>query len=138
MFSDIWLNLPVSDLQRACDFYTAMGFTRHLGPGNSERSASFSIGEKSVILMLFTRPAFEGFVEAPISDTESGAEVLFSLGVASREQIDDIAKRVPEAGGKLFAAPRESQGWMYGCGFCDPDGHRYNALFMDPSKLPPG
>jgi uncharacterized protein len=25
---------------------------------------------------------------------------------------------------------------MYGCGFSDPDGHRWNPLFMDMSKLP--
>jgi predicted lactoylglutathione lyase len=25
---------------------------------------------------------------------------------------------------------------MYGCGFADPDGHRWNVLFRDMSKLP--
>ena len=40
------------------------------------------------------------------------------------------------AGGTVFAEPRESNGFMYGCGFCDPDGHRWNVLFMDASKLP--
>ncbi|MDF2859634.1 MAG: hypothetical protein K0Q87_5485, partial [Neobacillus sp.] len=29
-------------------------------------------------------------------------------------------------------------GWMYGCGVADPDGHRWNVLFMDMSKMPKG
>jgi predicted lactoylglutathione lyase len=35
----------------------------------------------------------------------------------------------------LFAKPAENQGWMYGCGFFDLDGHRWNILFMDYDKL---
>jgi len=27
---------------------------------------------------------------------------------------------------------------MYGCGFTDPDGHRWNALYMDMSKMAKG
>ena len=27
-------------------------------------------------------------------------------------------------------------GWMYGFGFCDIDGHRWNVLYMDMSKMP--
>ena len=38
--------------------------------------------------------------------------------------------------GTVFAEPGESNGFMYGCGFCDPDGHRWNPVFMDLSKLP--
>ena len=56
-----------------------------------------------------------------------------SLGAVNREDVDNYAR---SAGGSVFAEPGESNGFMYGCGFCDPDGHRWNPLFMDLSKLP--
>ena len=135
MAQDIWLNLPVKDLARSVAFFTGIGFERKQGPGNTPQSASFAIGEKKVVLMLFAEGMFSGFANNALSDTSKGTEVLFSLGAASREQVDDIADRAKSAGGSLFAEPRESNGFMYGCGICDPDGHRWNVLFMDPGKM---
>jgi predicted lactoylglutathione lyase len=86
--------------------------------------------------MLFTQDLFSSFTNHAISETNKGTEVLFSLGANSRDQVDDIANRAKLAGGTAFAEPKESNGFMYGCGFCDPDGHRWNALFMDMSKIP--
>jgi uncharacterized protein len=136
MAQDIWLNLPVKDLARSVTFFTAIGFARNPGPGNSEQSASFTIGEKKVVLMLFAEEVFAGFTHQALSNTSQGSEVLFSLGADSREQVDDMASRARSAGGTIFAEPRESNGFMYGCGFCDPDGHRWNVLFMDAGKMP--
>lgn len=136
MAQDIWLNLPVKDLANSVKFFTKMGLARNPGPGNSENSASFTIGEKKVVLMLFSQEVFSGFTNNALSDTAKGTEVLFSLGATSRDEVNDMANRAKAAGGTVFAEPRESNGFMYGCGFCDPDGHRWNVLFMDASKLP--
>lgn len=136
MAQDIWLNLPVKDLAHSVQFFTEIGLARNPGPGNSENSASFTIGEKKVVLMLFSQEVFSGFTNNALSDTAKGTEVLFSLGATSRDEVNDMANRAKAAGGTVFAEPRESNGFMYGCGFCDPDGHRWNVLFMDASKLP--
>jgi uncharacterized protein len=84
MAQDIWLNLPVKDLARSVTFFIAMGFARNPGPGNSEQSASFTIGEKKVVLMLFAEEVFAGFTMHALSNTSKGVEVLFSLGADSR------------------------------------------------------
>ena len=136
MAQDIWFNLPVKDLARSVMFFTAIGIARNPGPGNSEHSASFTIGEKKVVLMLFAQDVFSGFTNNALSDTSKGTEVLFSLGAKSRDEVNDIADRARSAGGTVFGEPRESNGFMYGCGFCDPDGHRWNVLFMDAGKMP--
>ena len=135
MTQDVWLNLPVSDLARSVRFFTEIGFALNPGPGNSEQSASFTIGAKKVVLMLFKQEVFSGFANHALSDTGKGTEVLFSLGADSRDQVDDMANRAKSAGGTVFAEPREANGFMYGCGFCDPDGHRWNVLFMDAGKM---
>ena len=136
MAEGVWLNLPVKDLARAVRFFTQIGFAPQPGPGNTDHSASFTIGEKKVVLMLFTQDVFAGFTNHAPADTAAGTEVLFSLGADGRAQVDDMANRARSAGGTVFAEPRESNGFMYGCGICDPDGHRWNVLFMDASKLP--
>jgi predicted lactoylglutathione lyase len=63
---------------------------------------------------------------------------LFSFDAESREEVDEMAKKVKAAGGTLYAEPAENQGWMYGFAFVDPDGHRWNMLYMDMSKMPKG
>ncbi len=136
MTQDIWLNLPVKDLAKSIDFFTAIGFVRNQGQGNTDQSASFLIGEKKIVLMLFTQDLFSSFTGNALSNTAQGTEVLFSLGADSREQVDNLAHQAKSAGGTVFAEPRDSNGFMYGCGFCDPDGHRWNVLFMDASKIP--
>ena len=103
-------------------------------PGSSSRA--WYVGSKKVILNLFPAAVFEGFSRQPVNDTASSAEVLFSLGADSRGEVDAMAKKAVDAGAILYGNPGEKDGWMYGCGFVDPDGHRWNVLFMDVSKMP--
>ncbi len=133
MTNDLWLNLPVKDLAKAIHFYTHIGFTAQPGPGNTAHSASFVVGDKKVVLMLFAQDMFTGFTKNPLADTAKGTEVLLSIGASSRDEVDDYAIHARQAGGSVYAEPGESNGFMYGCGICDPDGHRWNALFMDMS-----
>jgi len=130
MTQDLWLNLPVTDLARSVAFYEALGFERNPGPGNSASSASFVIGGKRVVLMLFTRQVFAGFVGAAVADTKFGSEVLISLGANNPTEVGDFARRALAGGGTVFREPGPPGGAMYGCGLCDPDGHRWNVLFM--------
>ena len=136
MTDALWLNLPVSDLPRSIASFTAIGFAPNPGPGNSAQSASFTIGAKKTVLMLFTQKLFATFANSPVADTSSACEVLFSLGAESPEQVDAMAAKAVAAGGHLFSAPAQKNGFMYGCGFSDPDGHRWNVLFMGGQKPP--
>ena len=136
MIKDVWINLPVKDLAASTLFYEGIGLTRNPGPGNSDNSACFVIGEKKVVLMLFAENAFVGFTNNALADCSKGTEVLFSVGMESRAHVDELAKRAKSAGGQVFREPGESNGFMYGCGLIDPDGHRWNGLYMDFSKMP--
>ena len=85
MTNDIWLNLPVKDLAKSINFFTQIGFQHNPGPGNTAHSASFLIGDKKVVLMLFAQDMFAGFTRHALVDTSKGSEVLFSLGVWAAE-----------------------------------------------------
>ena len=62
--------------------------------------------------------------------------ILFSIDAESKDDVDALAKKVTDAGGTLYSNPTEIQGWMYGFGFIDLDGHRWNSVFMDMGKMP--
>ncbi len=136
MIKDIWINLPVKNVSLSKTFYTSLGFTPNTQYGNNESSASFFVGKQKVVLMLFSEEAFKNFTRAGVADIKSASEVLFSIGAESRQDVDEMERLALKAGGSIFGKAQEHQGWMYGCGFADPDGHRWNMLHMDMSKMP--
>lgn len=131
MSQEIWINLPVRDVERSTAFFKEIGF--HAQNTGNER-AQLIIGQ--TMILLFPDAAFEKFTGATIADTSRSAEVIFSIGAKSREEVDDFIKKVESAGGSIFGRPGETEGWMYGAGFNDLDGHRWNLLYMDMDKMP--
>lgn len=136
MTKEFWINLPVKNVARSKEFFTALGFKLNTRFPDSATSASFFIGEKNVVLMLFDEPSFKNFTNHEITNTAQSTEVLFSIDAESKEEVDAITQKAVEAGGKSNHKPSDMKGWMYGSLFMDPDGHRWNVLFMDMSKMP--
>ena len=138
MSRELWLNLPVREPERAKAFYTQIGFRLNDQYVSQDGSFSLIVGDNQVVLMIFPESSFSGFVGNAVADPRQGNEVLFSLGANSKEEVDEIVLKVEGAGGTVFSKPDEHGGWMYGCGFADPEGHRWNVLYMDMSKMPQG
>lgn len=134
MTKQLWLNLPVKNIEASKEFFSGLGFSFNTEHGNSSVSASLVIGKN--VIMLFEETSFKNFTKSEIADTAQANEILISIDAESREEVDELADKAVAAGGKLFGKPGEKDGWMYGCGFIDPDGHRWNVLYMDMSKMP--
>ncbi|MEK4072831.1 putative lactoylglutathione lyase [Paenibacillus sp. DS2363] len=131
MSQKIWMNLPVKDVVQSTTFFNEIGFH---GENVGNERAQLVIG--STTILLFPDATFEKFTGAKTADTSHSAEVIFSIGADSREEVDAFIKKVELAGGTIFGKPGETDGWMYGAGFADLDGHRWNLLYMDESKMP--
>ena len=134
MTKEIWLNLPVKDISKTRAFFEKLGFSPNEQYSNAEM-ACFAIGEKAMNVLFVGEETFKGFAKCEVSDSTKGSEVLISFDAESRAEVDEMASRVFEAGGTIFAEPAEIEGWMYGFGFADPNGHRWNMIFMDFSKM---
>lgn len=132
----VWINLPVKDVAKSKTFFKAIGFRSNPMHENNDHMGSFLIGENDFVMMLFPEAQFMGFCNHEVADTTKGTEVLINLDAQSRAEVDAFAKKVKNAGGKLFAEPGEAQGWMYAFGFEDLDGHRWSMLYMDMTKMP--
>ncbi len=134
MVKEFWINLPVKDVTKSKIFFQTLGFSfgQH---GNTATSASLQIGQKNLVVMLFDEATFKGFTSGEIAP-ENTAEVLLSIDAESKEEVDEMVKKAVEAGGTSNHIPSEMTGWLYGCVFKDLDGHRWNVLHMDMSKMP--
>lgn len=138
MTKDIWINLPSKDVRKAREFFTRIGFTQNTHYPETDQSSCLFVGTKNIVVMLFAESVFKGLIQNEVSDAKQATEVLFSFDAESRDEVDELAEKVSMAGGNVFAKPGENQGWMYGMAFTDLDGHRWNVLYMDMSKMPRG
>ncbi len=135
MTKEIWLNLPVKNVDKSKEFFGKIGFSLNEKQTN-ETMACFTVGEKKMTVLFFSEETFKSFTRSEISETNTCAEVLISFDAENRDEVDETARKVFEAGGAIFSEPAEIQGWMYGFAFADLDGHRWNQVFMDFSKMP--
>jgi uncharacterized protein len=136
MIKEFWINLPVKDVSKSKEFFTKIGFSINTQYGNNGNSASLLVGKKNVVVMLFNEPTFKGFINNEVANAKQATEVLLSIDVESKEAVDEMVKKAVDAGGKSNHKPNEMTGWMYGCVFTDIDGHSWNVIYMDMSKMP--
>lgn len=129
MAKQIFVNLPVKDLQRSVAFFTRLGFT--FNPQFTDENATCMIVAENIFVMLLVERFFATFTDKPISDATKQTEVLVCLSADSRAEVDDLVAKAVAAGG---TAPRQPQdhGFMYGHGFVDPDGHVWELVHMVP------
>jgi predicted lactoylglutathione lyase len=131
-----FINLPVKDLSKTTEFFSALGF--EFDPMFTDENATRMVISDETSAMLVVEPFFQGFV-APrdIADTSRSQEVIVGLSAESREQVDDLADKALAAGAESLGDP-DDQGFMYMRGFRDLDGHQWSFIWMDMSAIEQG
>lgn len=127
----IWANLSVKDLERTHEFYTKLGFKPNGKFSKENGLTSFLVGQDEFVVHFFSEESLKPSLGGEIADLENGNEVMFTLSADSKEEVGKWAETVKEAGGTLFSRPQKIPGnknW-YGCGFEDPDGHKWNVFY---------
>ena len=126
----IWANYAVSDLDRTTKFYTALGFksnNKHI----SKELTSFFFGEDKLVIHFFLKDILQTNLKGEIVDSQKMNEIIFTVSAESKSQVDEWAKEIEKAGGKLVSQPEEFGKGYYGFIFADPDGHRFNVFYME-------
>lgn len=124
--NEVWFNLATKNMEASRNFYTTLGFEINQLHTNENMLGLF-LGKKKIVLNIFSENMFSMFIDSP---PQLSNEVLITFSANSPEEIDEWAKKVVLAGGKLYSHPEWKDGWLYGFGFSDPDGHRWNPLYM--------
>lgn len=126
----IFVNLPVSNLQRSRSFLEALGAVNE--PRFTDETAACMTISETIHVMLLTHDKFRQFTPRPIADAKRASEVLICLSATSRESVDAAVERAEANGGTADPSPKQDYGVMYGRSIADPDGHIFEIMWMDP------
>lgn len=129
----IFVNLPVTDLTKAEAFYQALGFTKN--PQFSDETSACMIVSETIHVMLITHAKWQTFTNRPIPPATS-SEVMLALSCDSRDAVDAMNAAASAHGGTADINPVQDLGFMYNRNLADPDGHVWEAMFMDMSDMP--
>jgi uncharacterized protein len=133
MATNIFVNLPVKDLEKTKEFFLKLGYTFNQ-QFTDEKAASLVISE-NIYAMLITEPFFKTFIpNKEIADTSKTKEVLVALSVDTKQQVDELVDKAIAGGGKKFREP-DVHGFMYARSFEDLDGHVWEVVWMNPGNI---
>jgi predicted lactoylglutathione lyase len=129
----LFVNLPVTDLDRSVDFFTKLGFS--FDPRFTDETATQMIVSDHAFVMLLVENRFKDFTKKELTDATTHTEVIMALSAESREAVDELADKALEVGGSPANEPLEMGDFMYSRSFQDPDGHLWEVVWMDPAVL---
>ena len=129
----IFVNLPATNLKASMAFYTALGFTNN--PQFTDETAACMVWSQNINVMLMTHDKWKSFTSRPIPSSNS-SEVMLALSCDSREVVDAMNQAAMSNGGTADINPKQDYGFMYNRNLADPDGHVWEAMWMDMSAMP--
>ena len=128
--TSMFVNLPVTDLERAKAFYTALGFT--INPLFSDHNAACVVVEEGhSYFMIQVREYLQTMTALPLGDPAVSPTSATAIFLDSREEVDAAFAAAVAAGGAPVGEAQDF-GFMYQRGLADPDGNPIDLGWMDP------
>ena len=131
--TDIYVNLPVKDVQKTREFWTKLGFSIN-EQFSDEKAICVVMKENHIYTMFLKEEFFQTFTNRPFAKGDT-TQVLLAIGVNSREEVDGMVKTAIENGGSKYSEPVD-YGWMYQSSFADINGHQWEVVHGDVSQMP--
>ena len=132
MATQIYVNLPVKNLDKSVKFFTALGYK--FNPQFTDEKATCMIVSDDIFVMLLVESFFKTFTPKPICDATKSTEVLLCLSSESRAKVDEMVSKAVAAGATTPNKPVD-HGFMYQHGFQDLDGHLWEIMYMDLAAM---
>jgi uncharacterized protein len=133
----LFVNLPVSDMERSRRFYEAIGARNE--PKFSNEHGSMMRFSDQIAVMLLTHDFYRTFTAKPVADAHAASQVLLCISCDNPAAVDAMVDAAAANGGKADPGPKQDMGGlMYGRSFEDPDGHHWEPMWMDASAAEQG
>ena len=132
MATQIFVNLPVKDLNKSMEFFKNIGYS--FNPQFTDDTAACLVISNEIYAMLLTHEKFKEFTTKEVVDATKSTEVLIALSTESKGDVNNMLDKVIKAGGKEFRQPMD-YGFMFSRSFEDLDGHVWELLWMDPKSI---
>jgi len=130
MATQIFVNLPVKDLDRSKAFFAKLGYS--FNPKFTDATAACMVITEDIYAMLLTETKFKEFTSKPIANAKEATEVLVCLSQESKAKVNEIVDAAVRAGA-VEARSAMDHGFMFGRSFHDLDGHIWEIIWMDPT-----
>ena len=128
----LFINLPVKDVDAAMLFYTQLGFTVNpLFTFDDQKCMAWS---DQIYVMLQTVDMFKSGNTKNLADPKQNTIASFTLPVESLNQLNEIMENGLRAGG-TERTPAIDEGFMQVRNLEDPDGHQWGILYLDLEKF---
>lgn len=134
MATQIFVNLPVKDLDKSVAFFTQLGYTFNAQFTNEK--ATCMVVSDTIYVMLLTVPFFQTFTSKEIVNAHKAIECSVCLSADSKEAVNEMVDKAVAAGAGV-PNPATDYGFMYQHSFDDLDGHHWEYVWMDPNGVPP-
>lgn len=132
----MFVNLPVTDLERAKAFYTALGFT--INPQFTDHNAACVVVEEGhSYFMILVREYFQTFTDLPLGDPKTSPATSTAIFLDTREAVDAAVTDGLAAGG-AEERPAADYGFMYQRQLTDPDGNILEFGYMEQAAAEQG
>ena len=135
MARQIFVNLPIKNMERSQAFFRNLGFD--FNPQFTNEKGACLVISETIYAMLLVESFFQSFTKKAITDTATSTEVLICLSCDSRAEVDALVAKALAAGGTAPNAPQDL-GFMYSHGFEDLDGHIWELAYMDMAAMQSG
>jgi predicted lactoylglutathione lyase len=127
------INLPASDIETSKYFFEQVGFALNKEL-TDENATCFSI-DHNIVLAILPTGHFKGAINNnEVVDATKSNEMLLSVGLESKEQVDQMFSKAMSAHAKEIGKPTDF-GSIYGATFADPDGHQWNIFYMASEQI---
>lgn len=134
MAQQIFVNLPVKDLNKSITFFEHLGYT--FNQQFTNENATCMVISEYIYVMLLVEPFFKSFIKKEICDATKSTESIICLSAENKDKVNELVGLAVEAGAKT---PSEAvdHGFMYQWGYEDLDGHLWEVMYMDPAAVNP-
>jgi len=128
----LFINLPVRDLDASMHFYQQLGFS--INPLFTFDNQKCMVWSDQIYLMLQSYEMFQSGNTKNIADPKENTIATFTLPVASLDQLNAIVDNGLKAGG-TEPTPLLDEGFMQVRNIEDLDGHQWGIICLDMDKF---
>ncbi|MBG9376271.1 glyoxalase/bleomycin resistance/extradiol dioxygenase family protein [Panacibacter sp. DH6] len=128
----IFINLPVKDVEASMQFYKELGFT--LNPLFTFNDQKCMVWTDRIYVMLQTLEMSKKREKKNIADPKTNRIATFTLPVESLETVNEMMERGLKAGG-AESTELIDEGFMQIRNIEDLDGHNWAVMFLDVDKF---
>ena len=128
----IFINLPVKDVDASMNFYSQLGFT--INPLFTFDKQKCMVWSDQIYVMLQTYEMFNSGNKKNLADPKVNTIATFTLPVESLDMVNEIMEKGLNAGGTETTALID-EGFMQIRNMEDLDGHNWGIIFLDIEKF---